>query len=76
LRGKSFYQLDLGLHKQFGLWSDSSNLEFRLEGFNVLNNTNFASPDSNRSDGGNFGAYTASNVYPSRQVQVALRLSF
>ncbi|WP_051978391.1 TonB-dependent receptor [Edaphobacter aggregans] len=76
LRGPSFYQLDLGLHKQFGLWSDSSNLEFRLEGFNVLNKTNFASPDSNRSDGGNFGAYTASNVYPSRQVQLALRLSF
>lgn len=76
LRGPSFYQLDLGLHKQFGLWSDSSNLEFRLEGFNILNNTNYASPDSNRSDGGNFGAFTASNVYPSRQVQVALRLSF
>ena len=76
LRGPSFYQLDLGLHKQFGLWSETSNLEFRLEGFNVLNKTNFASPDSNRSDGGNFGAYTASNVYPSRQVQIALRLSY
>lgn len=76
LRGPAFAQLDLAAHKVFPLWSEASNLEFRIEAFNVLNSTNFQQPDSTITDGANFGSYTAANAYPSRQVQLALRLSF
>ena len=76
LRGPAFGQLDLALHKSVPLWSEASNLEFRIEAFNVLNATNFEQPDSAITDGASFGAYTASNAYPSRQVQLALRLAF
>ncbi|QHN03034.1 hypothetical protein FTO74_06360 [Granulicella sp. WH15] len=76
LRGPAFGQLDLALHKSVPLWSDSSNIEFRIEAFNVLNATNFQYPDSSVTDGANFGTYTASSAYPSRQVQFALRLAF
>lgn len=76
LRGPAFAQLDLSAHKAVSLWSDSSNIEFRIEAFNVLNSTNFQQPDAAVTDGASFGAYTAANAYPSRQVQMALRLSF
>jgi hypothetical protein len=76
LTGPAFAQLTLALHKSTQLWSESSNLEFRIEAFNVLNSTNFQYPDSAVTDGASFGSYTAANAYPARQVQVALRLSF
>jgi hypothetical protein len=41
-----------------------------------LNSTNFQYPDTAVTDGASFGTYTASNAYPAREVQVALRLSF
>jgi hypothetical protein len=68
--------MDLALHKTLPLWSESSRLEFRVEAFNVFNSTNFEYPDSSVTDGGSFGAYSSAVVYPSRQVQLALRLSF
>lgn len=76
LRGPAFGQLDLAAHKTFPLGSEARNLEFRIEAFNALNATNFQQPDSAITDGANFGTYTAANAYPSRQVQLALRLSF
>jgi hypothetical protein len=75
LSGPAFAQLTLALHKSAQLW-ENSNLEFRIEAFNVLNSTNFQYPDTTVTDGASFGTYTASNAYPSRQVQLALRLSF
>ena len=78
LRGPAFGQLDLGAHKSFTFGAEARDLEFRIEGFNVLNATNYALPDSNLSDGALFGTFSNSlaSVYPSRQVQLALRLSF
>jgi hypothetical protein len=76
LSGPAFANLTLGLHKSVPLWSDASKLEFRIEAFNVLNSTNFQYPDTAVTDGASFGTYTAANAYPSRQVQLALRLSF
>jgi hypothetical protein len=76
LSGPAFGQLDFSLHKSVPLWSESKNLEFRVEAFNVLNATNYQFPDSAVTDGASFGTYTAANAYPSRQVQLALRLSF
>jgi hypothetical protein len=73
LRDYPYYSLDTAVHKAFMLWSDSSNLDFRAEAFNVLNQVNYGAPDSNRSDGG-FGAITSN--FPARQLQLALKLSF
>ncbi len=73
LRDYPFYELDTGLHKAFPLWSDSSNLDFRAEAFNVLNQVNYGAPDSNRSDG-SYGSITS--AFPARQLQLALKLIF
>jgi Carboxypeptidase regulatory-like domain/TonB dependent receptor len=76
LHGPAFGQLTLALHKSVPLGWESSNLDFRIEAFNVLNSTNFQYPDTAVTDGANFGTYTAANAYPSREVQLALRLAF
>lgn len=73
LRDNPFYQTNAGLHKVFPLWSESSNLDFRCEAFNLLNNVNYTAPDSNRTDGG-YGAITA--FFPPREMQLALKLNF
>ena len=86
LRGPSFGQFDLAAHKRFDL-RERYSLEFRLEAFNVLNATNYISPTANigtvNSNTGvftpnaSFGQFSgATSVYPSRQVQVALRFAF
>ena len=56
-RDNAYYSMNAGLHKQFPLWSEGSNLDFRCEAFNALNSVNYQAPDSNRQDGG-FGAIT------------------
>ena len=87
LRGPAFGQLDLAAHKTFSLGRDRYAAEFRIEAFNILNATNYISPTSSigsvNSNSGvfsassSFGQFTgSSSVYPSRQVQLALRLSF
>ena len=68
-----FFQLDLGLHKEFRLWNETSKLQFRSEAFNLTNKTNFQAPDGNISNS-TFGVISAS--FPARQVQFALKLSF
>jgi hypothetical protein len=86
LRGPGFGQFDLAAHKSFAL-QERFNAEFRIEAFNVLNATNYISPTANigtiNSNTGvftknaSFGQFSgSSSVYPSRQVQAALRLSF
>ncbi len=84
VRGPNFWQADLGLHKSFPVWGESTRLEFRMEAFNLLNRSNFQVPDTNASNirivggvpaaGGNYGRITA--TYPARQIQFALKLLF
>jgi hypothetical protein len=87
LRGPAFGQFDLAAHKRFTLPNDRYNAEFRIETFNVFNSTNYISPSSsigsvNSTSGApsystGFGSFTgSSSVYPSRRVQLALRLAF
>lgn len=86
LRGPAFGQFDLSAHKKFPLFTESQNLEFRIEAFNVLNATNYISPNTNigsvgatgtLSPNGSFGQFSgSSSAFPSRQVQLALRLAF
>ena len=72
-RDNPFYQTNMGLHKEFPLWSEFSNLDFRAEAFNLFNNVNFTAPDSNRTNG-SFGNITG--FFPPRQLQLALKLNF
>ena len=86
LTGPAFGQLDLAAHKRFSLLTDRQTLEFRIEAFNVLNATNYISPGTNigtvsaagvLTPNASFGTFSGStSVFPSRQVQLALRLAF
>jgi hypothetical protein len=73
LRSTAFYQADLGLHKAFALWSESSKLDFRAEAFNVLNKVNLGQPDGNFSNS-TFGSVTTN--FPARQLQLAAKIIF
>jgi hypothetical protein len=73
IRSYPFYQTDLGLHKQFGLWSETSRLEFRAEAFNIFNLTNFQAPNSNIGSS-SFGSITS--TFPARQIQFAAKILF
>ncbi|MEO8132096.1 MAG: hypothetical protein ABI822_33680 [Bryobacteraceae bacterium] len=72
VRAPSFYQLDLGLHKDFPI-TETMKLSFRTEAFNLLNKTNFSAPNGNRSSSA-FGSITS--TYPARQMQFGLKLMF
>ena len=72
-RSDSYFDLDLGIHKQFRLPGEGRNLEFRSEFFNALNKTNFSPANGDRSSS-SFGTITS--TLPARQVQFALRLAF
>jgi Carboxypeptidase regulatory-like domain/TonB dependent receptor-like, beta-barrel/TonB-dependent Receptor Plug Domain len=84
VRGPNFWQADLGLHKSFPIFSESTRLEFRMESFNLFNRSNFLVPDTNASNirivnnapvpGGSYGRI--SGTYPARQIQFALKLIF
>ena len=86
LRGPAYGQFDLAAHKNFPLLSDRQNLEFRIEAFDVFNATNYIAPNTNigsvgatgvLSPNAAFGTFSGSSeVFPSREVQFALRLSF
>ncbi len=72
-RAPGYADLDLGLHKRFPLGFDNAGLEFRAEAFNVLNHPNAQAPDSTATD----AAYGVINsYYPSREMQLALKLVF
>jgi hypothetical protein len=73
VRGDAFYQLDLALLKRFDVGWRQSQIELRLEAFNVLNKTNFRAPDGNRS-AASFG--TVTSTYDPRQLQVGVKLVF
>jgi hypothetical protein len=73
VKGYPFYQLDLGMHKQFNLASERRRLEFRAEAFNVFNQTNFQAPNSNISSAA-FGSITS--TFPARQLQFGAKIIF
>ncbi len=72
-RSNAFYQSDLGIHKAFPLWRESSVFDFRAEAFNVLNKVNYSSPNSTYQNGA-FGSITS--AYPARQLQLAGKIIF
>ena len=72
-RAMPFYQMDLGLHKSFGLGATERRIEARLEAFNLLNRTNFGSPNGNRSSVA-FG--TIRSAFVARQLQLGVKVYF
>jgi hypothetical protein len=77
VRFDPFYQLDLGLHKQFALRPQGTSFDFRVEAFNVLNQTNYAFPQSNYSPSStSFGVVAAASTFPSRILQFAGKIIF
>jgi hypothetical protein len=72
-RAPGYADLDLGLHKRFPLGFKKAGLEFRAEAFDVLNRSNAQAPDSVATDAG-YGI--VNSYFPSRELQVALKLVF
>jgi hypothetical protein len=72
-RGTPFYQMDLGLHKSFGLQGDQRRVEARIEAFNLFNTTNFQTANGNRSSSA-FGTITS--TFPARQIQLGVKFYF
>jgi hypothetical protein len=70
VRGPNFWQVDLAANKQVSVGA-GARLEFRIEAFNVLNRTNFAAPNANRSLP-NFGTIT--QAFDARQVQLGVKV--
>ena len=76
VNGPDQANLDLSVAKTVPLrWPrDGSNLQFRVEFFNVFNHPQFADPDNNFSSA-TFGVVSGTSVNP-RVAQLALKLSF
>ena len=73
VRSYAIYQTDLGLHKDFPLWSEVRKLEFRTEFFNLMNKTNFQAPNSTAGSSA-FG--TIRSTFPARVIQMAMKFVF
>jgi hypothetical protein len=72
VRGYGFWQLDMGLTKDFHL-TEKAHLQFRAEAFNLLNKTNFGDPNTNYSST-TFGVITSTR--DARQLQMAAKIVF
>jgi hypothetical protein len=77
VRFDPFYQLDMGLHKSFRLYPESVTFDFRAEAFNLLNQTNYAFPQSTFSPtSSSFGVVAAGSTFPARILQFAGKIIF
>jgi len=85
--GPGFNYTNLELAKNFPLGGDGSRyLQLRLETFNAFNHANFSNPDSNFTDGPQFGTVTSvvginsadvnGDPQPGRAVQLAAKFYF
>jgi hypothetical protein len=72
LRGPGFWQLDLGLQREFRI-VETLRLQFRAEAFNALNRTQLVNPNQNLNSP-TFGQISA--VHDPRVFQFSLRLAF
>jgi hypothetical protein len=75
VRFDPFHQTDLGLHKSFPLLHEGAMFDFRFEAFNVLNQTNYAFPQSNFGSS-SFGIVAAGSTFPARILQFAGKIIF
>jgi hypothetical protein len=71
--GPTFKNVDFNASKTFPIF-DRMNLQFRAELFNLLNHTNYSTPDNGVQDA-QFGQILSA-AGPGREVQFALKLVF
>ena len=74
VRGPGTRILDLSLFKTFD-FARAGSLQFRIEGFNILNEEQYSQPNQVVVDP-NFGKITGTRLNSERQVQLALRYLF
>jgi hypothetical protein len=74
LRGPSFWNVDLGIAKNFKLPWENQRLQIRADAFNAFNRNVFGLPNANI-NGGIFGQITTSATAP-RELQFAIRYDF
>ncbi len=74
LNGPGFFNTDFSVKKGFKI-TESTNLRFEANFFNVFNHTNFSNPDNNLADTNTFGT-SLSTINASRVTQLALRFDF
>jgi len=67
--------MDLSLSKSFSL-TERFRAQLRGEFFNLFNTPQYAPPDGNMNDGGQFGKVTTLRFDSQREIQVTLRVSF
>jgi hypothetical protein len=72
LVGPGYFNFDLGIHRNFPI-KERFKLTFRAEMFNTFNHTNFNNPGASI---GSSSAGVISATYPSRIMQMALKLAF
>ena len=74
--GPSFFNLDMTIGKRFR-FSESKDLEIRIEAQNLTNTPSFAVPDANLTlTSGSFGQILGSTTSTSRKVQFAAKFNF
>lgn len=78
LRGPANYQWNLGISKDFH-FTETAKLQFRTEAFNILNNIQWGTPNTNLDDANptfGFGTIRGTSPFSNRQIQFGLRLEF
>lgn len=75
LRGPGLSQVDFAVHKNVALWNETSRLQLRIEGFNVMNTANFRLPNFNIGVPAG-GQITNTLTGFGRQIQVVAKIEF
>ena len=73
LTGPGLHNWDLSLSKAFHL-GERATLQLRMENFNAFNYVNYFNPDTNLSDGPQFGVINGAN--PGREIQLGAKIIF
>jgi outer membrane receptor protein involved in Fe transport len=73
LTGPGLQNWDLSLFKMFHL-GERATLQLRMENFNAFNHVNYYNPDTNLSDGPQFGVINGAN--PGREIQLGAKIIF
>jgi hypothetical protein len=76
-RGPTFFNLDMTVGKRFR-FSETKDLEIRMEAQNVTNTPSFAVPDANLvlTNRGSFGQILGNTASTSRKIQFAAKFNF
>ncbi len=75
LRGPSWVNMDFSVFRQFKV-TESSNVEFRWEAFNLFNSPHFAAPNGDATSGGFMTITSTAGMAPSRVMRFSIHIKF